>query len=70
MTRHDDHRGAARGGRVARRLGEDVTRLDHVSGLQANLTTAVLVGLGGARGLPMSTTHVSTGAIAGSTRAG
>lgn len=54
------------GGRVARRLGEDVTRLDHLTGLQANLTTATLVGLGGARGLPMST-HVSTGPIAGVT---
>jgi len=53
------------GTRVAPRLGEDVVRLDHADGLRASLTTAVLVGGGAAYGLPMSTTHVSTGAIAG-----
>src|SRR6266545_3339727 len=52
------------GGRVARRLGEDVVALDDAAGLRANLTTA-LVGAGAGYGLPMSTTHVSTGAIAG-----
>jgi PiT family inorganic phosphate transporter len=51
--------------RVARRLGEGVVRMSHVEGFKANLTTAVLVGLAANRGLPMSTTHVSTGAIAG-----
>ncbi len=52
------------GRRVARRLGEDVVALDDAAGLRANLTTA-LVGAGAGYGLPMSTTHVSTGAIAG-----
>lgn len=51
--------------RVGRRLGDDVVAMTHLEGFKANLTTAVLVGLGATRGLPMSTTHVSTGAIAG-----
>lgn len=51
--------------RIARRLGEDVVKLDHVEGFKANLTTAILVGLAANRGLPLSTTHVSTGAISG-----
>ena len=53
------------GTRVARRLGEDVVRMDHVEGFKANLTTAALVGLAANRGLPLSTTQVSSGAIAG-----
>lgn len=53
------------GMRIARRLGEDVVRMSHAEGFKANLTTAVLVGLAANRGLPLSTTHVSTGAIAG-----
>jgi PiT family inorganic phosphate transporter len=54
------------GTRVARRLGEDVVHMDHVEGFKANLTTAALVGLAANRGLPLSTTQVSSGAIAGS----
>jgi PiT family inorganic phosphate transporter len=57
--------GSLLGLRVARRLGEGVVKMSHTEGLKANLTTAALVGLGAARGLPMSTTHVSTGAIVG-----
>lgn len=53
------------GTRVARRLGDDVVRMDHVEGFKANLTTAALVGLAANRGLPVSTTQVSSGAIAG-----
>ncbi len=53
------------GTRVARRLGEDVVHMDHVEGFKANLTTAALVGLAANRGLPLSTTQVSSGAIAG-----
>jgi PiT family inorganic phosphate transporter len=53
------------GQRVARVLGEQVVTMNHEEGFKANLTTAVLVGIGANLGLPMSTTHVSTGAIVG-----
>jgi PiT family inorganic phosphate transporter len=54
------------GGRlVADRLANDVVKMSHAEGFVANLTTAALVSLGAFRGLPMSTTHVSIGAITG-----
>lgn len=39
--------------------------MDHRQGLAANLVTAALVGIGAPLGLPMSTTHVASGAILG-----
>lgn len=56
------------GMRVARSLGEKVVRMDHLEGFRANLATAFLVGAGANLGLPMSTTHVATGAIMGLAR--
>jgi inorganic phosphate transporter, PiT family len=53
------------GRKVTRVLAENVTPMDHTEGFVANLVTAGLVGPGAALGLPMSTTHVSSGAIIG-----
>lgn len=51
--------------RVAETMSLRVTRLDSTQGVAANLITAVLV-LGASQfGLPVSTTHVSVGSIAG-----
>jgi PiT family inorganic phosphate transporter len=55
----------AAGRRVTRVLAEDVTPMSHREGLAANLVTAMLVSVGAVNGLPMSTTHVSSGAIMG-----
>jgi PiT family inorganic phosphate transporter len=55
----------AAGLRVTRVLAEDVTPMSHREGLAANLVTAMLVAVGAVNGLPMSTTHVSSGAIMG-----
>lgn len=53
------------GRRVAPVLAQGVVRMEHREGLLANLSTSLLVGIGANLGLPMSTTHVSAGAIAG-----
>jgi PiT family inorganic phosphate transporter len=53
------------GQRVTQVLAEDVTPMDHREGLTANLVTATLVTAGAVYGLPMSTTHVSSGGIVG-----
>jgi inorganic phosphate transporter, PiT family len=53
------------GRRVTHVLAEKVTTMDQRDGLAANLATAVLVTLGAVQGLPMSTTHVSSGGIVG-----
>lgn len=51
--------------RVTEVLAEKVTRMDHVEGLSANLTTSSLVLVSASMGLPVSTTHVSSSAIIG-----
>lgn len=51
--------------RVAETMSLRVTRMDHAQGLAANLITATLVVFASKLGLPVSTTHVSVGAIAG-----
>ncbi|MFN2421936.1 MAG: inorganic phosphate transporter [Gemmatimonadota bacterium] len=44
-------------------LAKKVTPMDHHEGFVANLVTAGLVTAGAVYGLPMSTTHVSSGGI-------
>ena len=51
--------------KVATTMSQKVTRLDDKQGLAANLITASLVLLASKFGLPVSTTHVSVGALAG-----
>jgi PiT family inorganic phosphate transporter len=51
--------------RVADRMSHRVTRMDHSQGVAANLITAVLVLFASKLGVPVSTTHVSVGSIAG-----
>lgn len=51
--------------KVAETMSQRVTRLDHPQGLAANLITASLVLFASKFGLPVSTTHVAIGAIAG-----
>lgn len=53
------------GQRVTEVLARKVTSMDHRQGFAANLVTACLVGIGAPLGLPMSTTHVASGAILG-----
>jgi inorganic phosphate transporter, PiT family len=53
------------GRRVTQVLAEKVTAMDHREGFTANLVTAGLVTAGAVHGLPMSTTHVSSGGIFG-----
>lgn len=51
--------------RVARMMSDRITTLDLGTALAASLTTALLVGTASVNGLPVSTTHVSVGALAG-----
>jgi PiT family inorganic phosphate transporter len=53
-------------GRVARTMSHRITQLDLGGALAAGLTTSLLVGTASFSGLPVSTTHVSVGALAGS----
>ena len=50
---------------VAETLSHKITDLNPGQGLAANLTTAALVLLGTLKGLPLSTTHVTVGALLG-----
>lgn len=51
--------------RVTETLAEKVTPMTPQEGFAANLTTSILVGIAARFGLPVSTTHVSSGAIIG-----
>jgi PiT family inorganic phosphate transporter len=51
--------------RVAETMSLRITSMNHGQGLTANLSTGVLVILASAYGLPVSTTHVSVGALFG-----
>jgi len=51
--------------RVAETMSHKITRISHDQGLSANLTTAALVLFASNLGLPVSTTHVSVGALFG-----
>lgn len=51
--------------RVARTMSERITKLDLATSLSASLTTGLLVSTASFNGLPVSTTHVSVGALVG-----
>jgi inorganic phosphate transporter, PiT family len=51
--------------KVAQTMSKDVTRLGHREGFAANMITALMVIFASKLGLPVSTTHVSVGSIAG-----
>jgi PiT family inorganic phosphate transporter len=53
------------GFRVTRTLAEKVTPIEPGNGLAANVVTSLLVALASRFALPVSTTHVATGAIVG-----
>ena len=57
--------GLAAGRRVTHRLAWEIAPIDDRDGLVASLVTAALVTFGAVFGLPMSTTHVSAGSLAG-----
>jgi inorganic phosphate transporter, PiT family len=51
--------------KVAETMSKRITPMNHGHGFTANLTTAILVVLASVFGLPVSTTHVSVGALFG-----
>jgi PiT family inorganic phosphate transporter len=51
--------------RVAETMSHKITAMNHGQGFSANLTTGILVILASVFGLPVSTTHVSVGALFG-----
>jgi PiT family inorganic phosphate transporter len=56
--------------RVAATMSDKITTLDLGAALSASLTTALLVSTASVNGLPVSTTHVSVGALAGAGASG
>ncbi|MEQ1850838.1 MAG: inorganic phosphate transporter [Chthoniobacteraceae bacterium] len=53
------------GRRVAETMSHRITAMNHSQGFAANIATGTLVILASTLGLPLSTTHVSVGALAG-----
>lgn len=51
--------------RIAETMSHKITAMNHGQGFSANLTTGILVILASVFGLPVSTTHVSVGALFG-----
>jgi len=51
--------------RVAETMSQKMSQMNHAQGLSANLITAGLVLFASKLGMPVSTTHVSVGSIAG-----
>ena len=51
--------------RVAETMSRKITAMNHGQGFSANLATGILVILASKFGLPVSTTHVSVGALFG-----
>jgi len=51
--------------RIAETMSHKITAMNHGQGFSANLTTGILVILASFFGLPVSTTHVSVGALFG-----
>ena len=56
--------------RVARTMSDKITNLDLGASLAASLTTSLLVSTASFNGLPVSTTHVAVGALAGAGASG
>lgn len=57
--------GIVMGLKVTETLAHKVTKMDHLEGFAANLTTSVMVVATAVHGFPVSTTHVSSSAILG-----
>ncbi|HEY5568885.1 MAG TPA: inorganic phosphate transporter [Gammaproteobacteria bacterium] len=51
--------------RVARTMSQRMVRMDHAQGLSANLISAGLIIFASNLGMPVSTTHITVGSIAG-----
>ena len=51
--------------KIAKTMSQDITEINHGQGLTANLVTSIMVIFASKWGVPVSTTHVSCGAIFG-----